>query len=244
MYDRKKYKSFALKQLKGRWTVPVLMTLIITLITSIFDIPNFVTLFRNPDFWGLLNYAGTDINEVLTMYDSAIKSSSGTTITSIIQMIVSGIFEVAAISVYLKLTRSPEKFSLTSFFEGLTNWAKAILATLWQFLWILLWSMLFIIPGIVKSFAYSQMYYLICEYKELSVTKAMRISIIITKGHKWDLFVTYLSFIGWGILCCLTLGIGFLWLTPYMNTTLSNAYHAMLKEAIETGKIKPEDLVE
>lgn len=244
MYDRRKYKSFALKQLKGRWTIPVLMTLLIDIITSIFDIPNFIILFRNPDFYGLLNYTGSDFSEILKLYSSALEASTSSRIISIIQVIVGGIFNVAAISVYLKITRSPEKFSFGAFFEGLTHWAKAILATLWQFLWVTLWSLLFIIPGIIKSFAYSQMYYLICEYKELSVTKAMRISIIMTKGHKWDLFVTYLSFIGWGILSCLTLGIGFFWLIPYVNTTLANAYHAMLKEAIETGKIKPEDLVE
>lgn len=244
MYDRKKYKKFALKQLKGRWGVPVLMTFLVFLITSLFDIPDYITLFSNPDFWGLLNYTGSDPEEVLSLYSSTLQASSGSTITTLVQVIVAGIFEVATISVYLKMTRSPEKISIGAFFEGLTHWARATLATLWQFLWVFLWSLLFVIPGIIKAFAYSQMYYLICEYKELSVTKAMRISIIITRGHKWDLFVTYLSFIGWGLLCCITLGIGFLWLSPYMNTTLTNAYHAMLKEAIDTGKIKPEDLVE
>lgn len=37
----------------------------------------------------------------------------------------------------------------------------------------------------------------------------------VTKGHKWELFVFDLSFIGWDILCTLSLGIGFLWLLPY-----------------------------
>ena len=88
------------------------------------------------------------------------------------------------------------------------------------------------------------MYYIIVEYKDVSVTKAMRISMEITKGHKWDIFVMYLSFIGWDILCILTVGIGTLWLTPYKNMTYTNAYHAMLKEAIESGRITPEDLAE
>lgn len=244
MFDRRKYKSFALKQLKGRWTVPVLITLIIIIISFIFEIPIYFSLFSTTSFWDLINYTGGDIDEILDLYTSAVNSASTYNFITYIQLVVNAILEVAAISVYLKMSRSPEKVSFSSFFEGLNKWGKAILAVLWQFLWIVLWSLLFLIPGIIKSFAYSQMFFLISEYKDLSVTKSMKISMIITKGHKWDLFVTYLSFLGWSILCVFTLGIGTLWLTPYMNMTLTNAYHAMLKEAIESGKIKPEDLTE
>ena len=72
----------------------------------------------------------------------------------------------------------------------------------------------------------------------------MRISIEITKGHKWDLFVLSLSFLGWSILSLFTLGILQYWLTPYMNMTYVNAYHALMKEALEDGRIKPEDFTE
>jgi uncharacterized membrane protein len=88
------------------------------------------------------------------------------------------------------------------------------------------------------------MFYIIAEYKEVSISKAMRISIEITKGHKWDLFVMYLSFLGWAFLSVFTLGILNFWLLPYMNMTYVNAYHALMKEALESGRIKPEDLSE
>ena len=39
MFDRKKYKNFAKQQLKGRWGVPIIMSVIIGIITSIFAIP-------------------------------------------------------------------------------------------------------------------------------------------------------------------------------------------------------------
>ena len=142
------------------------------------------------------------------------------------------------------MSRSPEKVGFSSFIQGLNLWAKAVLATLWNFLWTFLWSLLFIIPGIVKSIAYSQMYYLIVEYPELSVTKAMKISMLITKGHKADLFVMYLSFLGWIILATIPAGLGMIVLSPYMDMTFVNAYHALLKEAVESGKLKPEDLSE
>ena len=88
------------------------------------------------------------------------------------------------------------------------------------------------------------MFYIIVEYKDVSITKAMRISMEITKGHKWDLFVMYLSFFGWDLLSLFTLGILQFWLLPYKNMTYINSYHALIKEAIESGRLKPEDLSE
>ena len=242
MFDRKKYKDFAKRQLKGRWTVPVIMTLIIVVIMFLFDIPNIIRLFTDEAFWKLMYFEG-DITEAYDLYNQ-VSSHSNSYLTSIIQVVAEAILSFAAINVYLKMSRSPEKISLKLFIEGLNNWARAFLAALWKYLWVFIWSLLFFIPGIIKAISYSQMYYILCEYKDFSVTKAMRISMIITYGHKGDLFVTYLSFLGWLLLSVLTFGIGALWLQPYMDMTLINAYHALMKEALETGKIKPEDLTE
>ena len=82
------------------------------------------------------------------------------------------------------------------------------------------------------------------EYPNISVFKAMRISIEITRGHKMDIFVTDLSFLGWFLLGTATAGIGFLWIQPYYLMTMTNVYHALLTEAIETKRLKPEDLTE
>ncbi len=243
MFERKRYKSFAKQQLKDRWGIPVLITLVISFFMLLFDIPDTIRLLSNPNFWDLVYCDGSDFVSYSMMFNE-VSNTSSSLLTTIVKTIVQAIFEMAAINVYLKMSRSPEKVSFKNFIEGLNSWSRATLGVLWQFLWISIWSMLFIIPGIVKSFAYSQMFYILSEYENVSITKSMRLSMIITHGHKGDLFVTYLSFLGWGILCTLSLGIGFLWLEPYMNMTLTNAYHAMLKEAIETGKIKPEDLTE
>lgn len=238
MFERKKYKKFAITQLSGRWTVPVLITLLISIISIVFSLPSTLSLVNNGYFQAVLQ------QDLIGIQEASEAASQTSYLTTIIQMIVAAILEVAALNVYLKMSRSPEPVTFGNFIEGLNNWARATLAVLWQFLWILLWSFLFIIPGIIKAFAYSQTLYIVAEYKEVSVTKAMNISKVITRGHKWDIFVMYLSFIGWDILCIFTLGIGTLWLTPYKNMTYINAYHAILKEAIESGKIKPEDLAE
>ena len=237
MFERKKYKSFAKTQLSGRWGIPILVTVFVIIITRIFSLPDILQLSNNGYFSAIL--AGN-------FYDAfRISSESETSlVTTIIQLIVGAILEMASINVYLKMSRSPEPVSFAEFLEGFNNWARAVLAILWQVLWIFLWMFLFIIPGIIKAFAYSQMFYILAEFKDVSVTKAMRISIEITKGRKWDLFVMYLSFLGWDILSLFTCGILQLWLMPYKNMTYTNAYHALMKEALESGRIRPEDLTE
>jgi uncharacterized membrane protein len=87
-----------------------------------------------------------------------------------------------------------------------------------------LWSLLFIIPGIVKCFSYSMTPFILEEHPELGANEAIDHSRAMMKGHKFDLFWLYLSFIGWGILCIPTLGIGTFWLIPYMQTAQASFY--------------------
>ena len=237
MFERKKYKSFAKTQLSGRWGIPILVTIFVTIISRIFSLPEVLQLSKNGYFTALLS---GDLREVYRI-SAEINTSY---ITSLIQLIVSAILEVASINLYLKMSRSPEPVSFGDFIEGFNSWARATLCILWQLLWIFLWMFVFIIPGFIKAIAYSQTFYILTEFKDVSVSKAMRISIEITKGRKWDLFVMYLSFLGWDILSTLTCGILEIWLSPYRSMTYTNAYHALMKEALESGRIKPEDLTE
>ncbi|WP_242863956.1 DUF975 family protein [Clostridium tepidiprofundi] len=58
----------------------------------------------------------------------------------------------------------------------------------------------------------------------------LRLSKEMMYGYKWKLFVLQLSFIGWGLLCVLTLGIGLLWLVPYIEMTKANFYEDVKRE--------------
>lgn len=100
------------------------------------------------------------------------------------------------------------------------------------------------IPMLIKAIAYSQMFYLVAEYPELTARKAMTISILITKGYKWEIVKTLFSFIGWFILSLLTFGFLDLYVTPYYRMTMTNVFHALMKNALENEIIKPEDLSE
>ncbi len=80
---------------------------------------------------------------------------------------------------------------------------------------IFLWSLLFFIPGIVASYRYAMVPFLMAEFPDLSARDAMRESKRLMMGNKWRLFCLQISYIGWSLLSSLTLGIGNLWLAPY-----------------------------
>lgn len=100
-------------------------------------------------------------------------------------------------------------------------------------LFIALWTLLFIIPGIIKSFAYAMTPYILKDNPELGPNDARLKSIEMMRGHKWKLFGLELSFIGWILLATLSLGIGFIWLSPYMATA-NAAFYCNLKEEYDS----------
>lgn len=96
-----------------------------------------------------------------------------------------------------------------------------------------LWSLLLVIPGIIKSISYSMSLLIAIEYPEISGREALKLSMKITDGYKWDIFLLGLSFIGWIILCVLTLGIGFLWLSSYIDTAYCILYLKLKRNRIK-----------
>ena len=90
--------------------------------------------------------------------------------------------------------------------------------------------LLLIIPGIWMMLRLSMVPYILRDYPELGANAAMRMSVDMMAGHKWKLFCLWLSFIGWGLLCILTLGIGYFWLAPYMQQTETNFYEEVKAE--------------
>lgn len=119
-------------------------------------------------------------------------------------------------------------------FERVLRYAGGmILMTLYVFLWMLL----LVVPGIIKALAYSLTPYILKDYPELSVNQAINLSIKMMKGHKMRYFLLTLSFIGWGLLGILTLGIGYIWLIPYMYTTTAAFYQDVKNEYIANGNM-------
>ena len=87
-----------------------------------------------------------------------------------------------------------------------------------------LWTLLFIIPGIIKSYEYAIIPYILADDPEISSKDAFKKAKQMMNGNKWRLFKLEFSFIGWTLLCVLTLGIGTFFLIPYVNAATAEFY--------------------
>ena len=93
-----------------------------------------------------------------------------------------------------------------------------------QAVYIFLWTLLLIIPGIMASYSYAMTGYILAEHPELTAGEAIAQSKAMMAGNRWRLFCLQFSFIGWDILCALTLGIGNLALRPYEMAAIAAFY--------------------
>lgn len=147
----------------------------------------------------------------------------------IINLILGGVWPLGMAIYSLKFVNG-ESVGTGDIFGGFNNLIPSFCVYFLVGIFTFLWSLLLIVPGIIKAMSYSMSYYVLAENPELSAMEAINKSKEMTKGHKWDIFVTYLSFIGWMLLASLTLGIGYLWLIPYMNMTMANIYNQLSKK--------------
>ncbi len=105
----------------------------------------------------------------------------------------------------------------------------------WKEVKIFLWSLLFVIPGIIKSYEYCMVPYILAENPQISCERAFELSRKMTKGEKWKIFVLDLSFIGWrilGVLCCC---VGQVFVEPYYEATFAELYQIMREKAHGLG---------
>lgn len=101
---------------------------------------------------------------------------------------------------------------------------SSIIANIVMNIFLFLWTLLLIIPGIIKYYAYSMTHYIIADNPDIDFMEAIKESQSLMRGHKWRLFTLHFSFIGWFFLAILTLGIGFIFLHPYVQLATANFY--------------------
>lgn len=104
-----------------------------------------------------------------------------------------------------------------------------------------LWTCLLVIPGIVKSYSYAMTPYIMRDYYtsgkiKPEATEAITASRHLMDGHKGELFLLDLSFIGWWLLGAITGGIGMLWVIPYYRQTKANFYRNLAGDQFLNNK--------
>lgn len=131
---------------------------------------------------------------------------------------------------FLDLFREGKPIDIGKLFDGFKDfgrvWGTLILVAIYT----ILWTCLLIIPGIVKSYSYALTPFILKDEPELKYNAAIEKSMRMMDGYKMKLFLLDLSFIGWMILSVLTLGIGLLFLQPYMSTARAAFYEDLKAE--------------
>ncbi|MBD3316619.1 MAG: DUF975 family protein [Chitinivibrionales bacterium] len=141
----------------------------------------------------------------------------------IVSTFVSGPFTLGLSMFFIGIARGDTP-PLTRMFEGFKRFPTALATYLLMILLIIFWLLLLIIPGIIASLSYSMTFYILADDEQIGPMDAINKSKEMMKGHKVRLLMLMLRFLGWAFLCVLTLGIGFLWLTPYVNTSVAAFY--------------------
>ncbi len=216
--NRVELKENAKQSLKGKWGQAILVLIIfgaITLaVTSISLIGN-ASILTNPEALSSLFDKSGNINFGLSQ-----------AISVLLNVFVTSFLTLGSVSFFLKVSRN-EEVTFKELFSKTKLWLLYIGVSIMTSIFIGLWSLLLIIPGIIATYKYSMVNYIMIDNPELGVFGAIRRSKEIMYGHKFDYFVLQLSFIGWQLLSALTLGILMLYVSPYMSVTCANFYNSI-----------------
>ena len=143
----------------------------------------------------------------------------------------------------IKVYNGEPAFAPEFFSAGFSDYGRSLAGVLWMYLFIFLWSLLLIVPGIIKAISYWMTPYILAECPNVAPDEALKLSMRMTQGHKGEIFVMFLSFIGWLLLSALTCGILYLfYVGPYMNTSLAGLYLELKNRAINNGVVGPDEL--
>lgn len=196
------YKNRALASLEGKWGKAVVATFIYYFLTM-----------------------GLDWVVTTPMGDNLTISYSTSGILTLVFLPLGWGFIVY----FLNLIRF-EDINYSRLFDGYKDILRIFLATFLSYLVIVIGLCLLIVPGIILATGLLMTDFILKDDPEISAIDAMAKSWKMTNGHKAELFYLFLSFIGWIVLSLLTLGVGFLILSPYMQTTLAHYYEDLKEE--------------
>lgn len=227
------FRSIARDVLAGKWKNAVLVGLVASLLGA-----------ADGTDWDVnINFDAGNLKASLGLGGQTIFTTSGTLNSDISAFLAGGVvyFVIAAIVMGIALFIlgsvigvGYRKYNLNlvdrqeagfeNLFAYFPHWKNAFKTKLLKTIYEILWTMLFIIPGVIASYSYAMTDYILTENPELTAKEAIEKSKDMMEGNRWRLFCLEISFFGWVILSLLTLGIGSLWLTPYMEASMAAFY--------------------
>ena len=232
-YRARDFRAAARKALQGFWLMAIVVTFVAALLGGVgqsfnvrVEVPSPVEFNQEIDTTELDSIPGADesllvgfihfVNEISEQYPFFKPLLAFLSILAAIQLIIGGpvMLGYNRFKLY-RLDGEEAKFSdLFSCFDRFLDGLWMRIRTILQ---VFLWSLLFVIPGIVASYRYAMVPYLMADHPDMTVAQAFDRSKAMMNGHKGELFLLHLSFIGWLLLSAITLGLAGLVIAPYMQ---------------------------
>lgn len=166
----------------------------------------------------------TDVQAVLAMLGITAAVTGVMVVALLLKIFVFNPLKVGCYGFFKENVRSG-KGDLNVLVTGFNNYGRTFVTLLLADLFVFLWTLLLIVPGIVKSYSYRMVPFIIRDDPELDPMDAIKKSRVMMAGNKWAAFKLDISFLGWGILTVLTMGlVGIFWANPYYQNTNAALY--------------------
>lgn len=172
--------------------------------------------------------SGVLVNLIMWGVSAALGSISA----GALAMLVLGPLSCGVHACYLKNANDHKEIQVENMFAGFkVDFGGTFLLGLLMDIFITLWMLLLIVPGVIKYYSYSMSYYVKAEHPEYGWKQCIDESRRLMNGHKMELFMQDLSFIGWAFVGSLCLGIGFLWVNAYSDSAKAEFYKDLTGQA-------------
>lgn len=145
---------------------------------------------------------------------------------AIVIEVVIQIFMVGYLSFIMNVVRR-RAAKISNLADGFSVTLKIFALILVQGLFVWLWSLLFLIPGIIAMYRYRQTWYILLDDPDKGIWQCIKESSALMRGHKMELFLLDLSFIGWRILMLLSANVLSIWVLPYIEATYAVYYNRL-----------------
>ena len=220
--DVKKKGKSALKKNYWRSVVAAALMFLLTTVTSALSRIRSDSILQNVGFEPLHKMAP---NELMIIAGIAAVGYMSIIVSAVLVRIIFGNALEAGGCLFFRNNVEKGTAEIALIRKGFSDYAHVFAALLLRDVFKGLWYCLLIFPGLVKSYSYRMVPYIVKEYPDLSEIEVITLSRRMMDGNKWRTFLLDLTFLGWLLLGLVTFGIvNVLWTLPYYENTMAALY--------------------
>lgn len=237
------YKKQALNKLSGNWGTAILAYFLATIIAGVSSslirlallvsgvsrsviqqASSFSYIPSSAEIYGMIWAETSKLFKALIVEPAFVFFLCFATLIFIGLSFITNTVTVGIKSFFLNLITGEKKAEISNLFAYFSKILKTWVLMFLMKLIVTLGTLCFIIPGIIFTYSLSMAPYIFAENPEMNPIDALKLSRQMMRGHKWELFVLQLSFIGWIVLCQCTCGLGIYVLMPYIESAEAAFY--------------------